>query len=421
MNFVEKRDIRRPENEEAPFALGENFFSRTDERGIIQSGNYIFKRVAHFDWDELLGAPHKIIRHSDMPKAVFWLLWDTIKKGQPIGAYVKNKTKDGLLYWVYAVVVPVEDGYLSVRIKPTSALLDVIKKEYATLREVELTDSISSAESAALLLARIGELGFADYSEFASHSLSEELIARDIGLENRADRNIAAYQKMLSLAELLKTETSALMHEFQTMKIVPSNMRIIASQVESAGGTIGTLSQNYGSISEEIFDWLDKHVAGPDSDFSAIRGSIEDSMFLQCASRILKEVAEEFAHERRDLGGINISIEQAKLNDLAGQYVAKAADGLKRVGDVSELISDAAKKLQRHVLGLSTMQVMLKIESARLPDGGTRLDGVIEQLNGFQNAVKDQLKQINGHSDHISVLVGSLQSNQSPSSGFASR
>ncbi len=104
MSFVERRDTYRPPTGEAPFKIDETFYSRTDERGVIKSGNFVFRRVADYSWDEMIGAPHKIIRHPDMPKAVFWLLWDTIKRGEAIGAYVKNLAKDGLYYWVFAVV-----------------------------------------------------------------------------------------------------------------------------------------------------------------------------------------------------------------------------------------------------------------------------------------------------------------------------
>jgi aerotaxis receptor len=73
---------------EALFHLSELFYSRTDERGVIEAGNSVFQRVAGHEWDDLIGAPHKIIRHSDMPKGVFQLMWDTLKDGQPMGAYV---------------------------------------------------------------------------------------------------------------------------------------------------------------------------------------------------------------------------------------------------------------------------------------------------------------------------------------------
>ena len=83
---------------EASFAFEELFYSRTDPRGVIRSGNDVFQRISGFEWPELIGAPHRIVRHPDTPRAVFRILWDAIQKGNPMGAYVKNRTKSGEFY-----------------------------------------------------------------------------------------------------------------------------------------------------------------------------------------------------------------------------------------------------------------------------------------------------------------------------------
>lgn len=106
--------------------MRENDFivSKTDPKGRITYGNRIFIEFSGYAEDELLGSQHNIIRHPDMPRAIFKLLWDTIQNGQEIFAYVKNMSKDGSFYWVLANVTPSYDsqgrviGYLSVRRKP---------------------------------------------------------------------------------------------------------------------------------------------------------------------------------------------------------------------------------------------------------------------------------------------------------------
>lgn len=99
-------------------------FSTTDAKGIILSGNDVFVRVSGFSADELYGQPHNIIRHPDMPRAAFALLWANLKKEQPFAAYVKNMAKDGSYYWVFMVAVPTGDNqFLSIRFKPSSPLL----------------------------------------------------------------------------------------------------------------------------------------------------------------------------------------------------------------------------------------------------------------------------------------------------------
>lgn len=74
--------------------------SKTDKRGIILYANEAFIDISGYDEYELIGAPHNVIRHPDMPKVIFKKLWDTIKKGENVHAIVKNLTKSGRYYWV---------------------------------------------------------------------------------------------------------------------------------------------------------------------------------------------------------------------------------------------------------------------------------------------------------------------------------
>lgn len=111
-------------DEEVPFPEGHLIVSRTDPNGIITHTNPIFVEMSGYTEEELIGAPHCILRHPDMPLAAFKHLWDTLLQGQKWNGYVKNLRKDGRYYWVYATVVPnVRDGkligYSSVRRKPS--------------------------------------------------------------------------------------------------------------------------------------------------------------------------------------------------------------------------------------------------------------------------------------------------------------
>ncbi len=74
--------------------------SKTDERGIIEYANDYFMHICGYDVWELMGEPHNVIRHPDMPKVVFKLLWDRLHKGKNIHTLVKNLAKDGSYYWV---------------------------------------------------------------------------------------------------------------------------------------------------------------------------------------------------------------------------------------------------------------------------------------------------------------------------------
>lgn len=149
--------------------MRENDFivSKTDTKGIVTYGNRIFIEFSGYDGSELIGAQHNIIRHPDMPRAVFKLLWDTISQGKEISAYVKNMAKDGSFYWVFANVTPDFDergnitGYYSVRRKPKSEAVKVVSGLYRAMLEAEqkagARDAI--AASSKILTNLLGEKG----------------------------------------------------------------------------------------------------------------------------------------------------------------------------------------------------------------------------------------------------------------------
>ncbi len=143
--------------------------SKTDLKGKITYCNEIFMDMAAMTESELLGKPHSIVRHPDMPKAVFKLLWDRIKEGKEVFAYVKNQAKDGNYYWVLANVTPSYDengrpiGFYSVRIKPSQKAIETIEPLYAQMREKERQGGIES--SVAFLQGVLKEKGVT-YDEF---------------------------------------------------------------------------------------------------------------------------------------------------------------------------------------------------------------------------------------------------------------
>ncbi|MDF1880734.1 PAS domain-containing protein [Sulfurimonas sp. MAG313] len=150
--------------------MDENDFivSKTDLKGNITYCNKIFMDMAEYEEEELLGAPHNIIRHKDMPRAVFKLLWDKIQNKEEVFAYVINETKNKNEYWVFANVTASLDtrgnliGYYSVRRKPNAKALEIIKPLYAKMIEVEKTKGVGA--STKILLDVLEEKGM-EYNE----------------------------------------------------------------------------------------------------------------------------------------------------------------------------------------------------------------------------------------------------------------
>lgn len=113
-------------NQEIPLSDKDIIISRTDLKGKITYASADFARISEYDPSELIGQPHNILRHPDVPAPVFQDMWDTLKSGIPWAGVVKNRARSGRHYWVHAIVAPLirggrTVGYVSVRRKPAAA------------------------------------------------------------------------------------------------------------------------------------------------------------------------------------------------------------------------------------------------------------------------------------------------------------
>jgi len=141
------RPTLSPTGIERTWPENELIVSKTDTKGIITYANLVFCDIAQYQEGELLGQNHNIIRHPDMPRCVFKLLWDTIEAGEEIFAYVVNQAKSGDHYWVFAHITPTFDadmrivGYHSSRRVPRRAAVEASAGLYAQLLSIEKSHS----------------------------------------------------------------------------------------------------------------------------------------------------------------------------------------------------------------------------------------------------------------------------------------
>jgi len=145
--------------------------SETDEKGKITFVNDYFMEVSGYSEEELMGKAHNIVRHPDMPKVVFKLLWETISKGKNINAVVKNLAKDGRYYWIFTEFESRRDtdtgeiiGYHAARKSISKHVLEIIADLYATLLEIEKSENVEDSEK--YLVSFLKERG--DDIEFAN-------------------------------------------------------------------------------------------------------------------------------------------------------------------------------------------------------------------------------------------------------------
>lgn len=162
-----------PTSVERPMREDDFIVSKTDLKGRITYGNRIFIEFSGWTEKELLGSQHNIVRHPDMPRAIFKLLWDTVREKRECNAYVKNMAKDGSFYWVFANVTPSLDsagniiGYFSVRRKPKAPSVKNVTDLYRTMLAAEQRAGAKNAidASTAILTNLLAEKGLS-YDEF---------------------------------------------------------------------------------------------------------------------------------------------------------------------------------------------------------------------------------------------------------------
>ena len=143
-NIITGKEIVKPDpiDEEVPFDGGV-MITETDPAGIITYANRKFREMTGYSKEELIGSPHNINRHPDMPKAAFKQLWDTIKKGEYWEGFVKNMRKDGKYYNVVVWIKPKFDdegniiGYIAGRKIPDRDLMNRAYKMYAEMKKQE--------------------------------------------------------------------------------------------------------------------------------------------------------------------------------------------------------------------------------------------------------------------------------------------
>ncbi|MFO1093718.1 MAG: PAS domain-containing protein [Planctomycetaceae bacterium] len=316
---------------EREFPIEELFFSTTDERGVILDGNRLFAEISGYSREELIGAPHSIIRHPDMPRVVFDLLWKTIKAGQTIAAYVKNRAKDKRYYWVLAVAMPCRGGYLSVRLKPTTPLWRAAQGLYADLLRIEQSIEVEPKRrraamdaSGAELFKRLAELGFRSYEDFMMQALTQELEARDLSIGASNSRIVMGPSD--ALLTIVQSECRALDKEFRkayerigqfrstsmalldtsaivlqqahSIRMLSMNATIAASQLGRQGATLQAVSESLGSVSDSSSE-----ATGVLSErMRSVVGILDRLVFDLAATKLQSEISLQFVAETLEAG-----------------------------------------------------------------------------------------------------------------------
>lgn len=359
--------------------------SRTDERGVIQSANKTFQRLSGFEWDELLGAPHKIIRHPDMPKCVFRVFWDRLKAGKPVGAYVKNRAKNGRYYWVFAIALPVEGGFVSVRLKPGSPIFDNVKKVYAALLEEE-RKGMSIEDGLVMIGKFLKEHGRTSYRDAMAAWVRTEIATRRASLGRKPDPVLDGLEELKTCVLKIGSELDEVRATFESIRGTPTNLRIQATRFGDKAVTIQIISQNYDLLTREI----EAANATMGKIYESLLQVLDEDSFGLAAVSLLHEAFRRFEAEKGLPDGISMEMESQIVLPHTRNFSARADVMLKRT---EELVTQV-RQLQRIVSGLAVTRVMCRIEEAGLVGDSGGIADIVDRLLQFQTKVMGCIEHI---------------------------
>lgn len=374
---------------ESNFGFDELFFSRTNSKGVIESGNSVFQRVSLYEWGELLNKPHNLIRHPAMPRGVFHLLWDTILAGKHIGAYVINQAKDHSHYWVYALVSPVQGGFVSVRLKPSSPIFEIVKDKYAELLEIEKTKKLTPKESHEVLLKTIQGLNFRNYEHFMTEALTQELEYRQKSLGLPPIKIISQLREVMKLGTQLQKKCEEIFSAYQKSSLIPLNLEVQAAKIGQEAASIAVISSQYDGLARQIKEEIKKFMGAG----SLVQERVGLCQFDICNSLLQRELFDFFKNEDRP-SPIKKDVEMKYLEGLGRAGIKNAKGSLAAVDVKFKEFKAVYEQVKRLASGLDIVSISGKIEVAKIKQSSSELLGLLGDLANFKTSLKGSLKQI---------------------------
>jgi aerotaxis receptor len=418
------------------FRVDEMFFSTTDRKGRIQLGNDAFVRVSGYARAELVGQAHNIVRHPDMPRSVFRLVWDRLARGQTVAGLIKNMASDGRYYWVVALLTPIENGYLSIRFKPTTSLHAKVEAIYRQMHTAEQSaeaagksgsEAMDSAEQ--LLTDALQSAGFPDYESFMRALLHDELKGRDEALAQAGlalfperlpdahssdasldtlrliyDESRKAYDEIntlyANLDELsaLNTElgerSKAVLKQTVEFRFIAFNAALRAARLGGEAASLGVIADYLGGASTRTtagVTSLSEGVAGVSTTLSEIifnlaAARLQIEMLLSFCVELARDQAEQTAADNASRVPSSVRREMIeKLQHAFSVTIDRALQALTTLQRQLRTLTTAAEELRRTVLTLQVAQVGGLVEATRIKDDDSFVIMFADLREGVEN------------------------------------
>lgn len=369
-------------NQEYPFPAGESLVSTTDLKGRILYCNPAFIQVSGFRREELLGKPHNLIRHPDMPEEAFRDMWTTIQAGHPWSGMVKNRRADGHYYWVRANVTPLLEngrptGYMSVRTQPSREDVDGAERLYATMRAEKaaghLVHRLSSGNlikhTPAGRLSRAFQLDLAGELTWATMALV--LVAFVAGTQIGAGTSGLSPLAWLSAGVVWLLAALGVRHLFNCLAIRPIRDLLVLANTLAAGDLTATIQSSRRDVIGQLTRALNQLKVNL---FAIVRDARHEVNEMESATH-------EIANGNQDLSSRTES--QAASLEQTASSMDEITGTARNNATTAQQAADLARQTTEITHRSSEAVNQLTVTMGNIEESSTRIHDIIQVIDGI--------------------------------------
>ncbi|WP_208652721.1 methyl-accepting chemotaxis protein [Leptospira montravelensis] len=440
--------------------------SRTDTKGLITYVSPDFARISEYSVEEMIGKPHNIVRHPDMPKVVFEELWDFIKVGLPWTGAVKNRAKSGNYYWVDATITPILNerrqviGFVSVRKKLADAKKDYYEKLYRRLGEKPYSlnkkkkiskniRSIKVHELTFVLLSSIPFLSLLSLQIYDKPLICSLLLLMQLGIA--ISFVLVLRQKNQKLQKATESVISVSSGRFQypdhfqndsrdevkimllSMKSMSINLWGIVSQIQKATDASIRISKELTDLTDHFFSSTHSMASGSEEaaacmeELTSALDNIKQitashSVIMSDMKDYMNAVNQNLKGTQNALKGLDdLSTRSTQKADAGKQKISESLEGMEAIKHVSSKILNIVSIISEIADRTNLLSLNASIEAARAGHSGAGFAIVAKEMMGLNEQIAVSVEEIKNYVDETLTVIKetSLKVNEASTEVFS--